>query len=88
MVTGRRVAVIVMTIELCFSQLSLVQGHFINESYVKDELFHKVQQTRFKKLKDIHSIKGSYLHNIVFPLNSIIKTSENLNRLPWKFCFN
>lgn len=43
MVTGRRVAVIVMTIELCFSQLSLVQEHFINESYVKDELFHKVQ---------------------------------------------
>lgn len=43
MVTGRRVAVMVMTIELCFSQLSLVQGHFINESYVKDELFHKVQ---------------------------------------------
>lgn len=43
MVTGRRVAVIVMTLELCFSQLSLVQGHFINESYVKDELFHKVQ---------------------------------------------
>lgn len=47
MVTRRRVAVIVMTIELCLSfsffVLVLVQGHLIDESYVKDELFHKVQ---------------------------------------------
>lgn len=43
MVTGRIVAVTVMTIELCFSQLDLVQGHLIVESYVNDELFHKVQ---------------------------------------------
>lgn len=43
MVTGRREAVTIMTSELCFSQLVLLQGHLIDESNVNDELLHEVQ---------------------------------------------